>query len=287
MKTVTLSGRNPKLMDNPHVFDQVNKDTDFILVDDCAQYLPMGLFYDLITSDMTVNPKNNKSFTIPFADSPKFAFSTNFVPSDFDSSSVARSLYIVFSDYYHEKSSQNDYRESWRIADDFGGDLFSNSYTEEQWNADINVLLQCIRFYLSLVDTNIKILPPMENILRRKYLQDMGANFQDWAEMYFAEGSENLNTFIIRKQAFDSFRAYANNQSMSMQTFSKKLQAFCEVTPYIAELNPQVYQNRQGRIMKYFDKVQHEMIYVRTVAEPVKPEPEQQELDFDDDEDFP
>ena len=287
MKTVTLSGRNPKLMDNPHVFDQVNKDTDFILVDDCAQYLPMGLFYDLITSDMTVNPKNNKSFTIPFADSPKFAFSTNFVPSDFDSSSVARSLYIVFSDYYHEKSSQNDYRESRRIADDFGGDLFSNSYTEEQWNADINVLLQCIRFYLSLVDTNIKILPPMENILRRKYLQDMGANFQDWAEMYFAEGSENLNTFIIRKQAFDSFRAYANNQSMSMQTFSKKLQAFCEVTPYIAELNPQEYQNRQGRIMKYFDKVQHEMIYVRTVAEPVKPEPEQQELDFDDDEDFP
>lgn len=57
MKTVKLSGRNPKLMDNPHVFDQVNQHTDFILVDDCDRYLNTGLFYDIITSDMTVNPK--------------------------------------------------------------------------------------------------------------------------------------------------------------------------------------------------------------------------------------
>ncbi|MCS2302762.1 hypothetical protein NXX23_09935 [Bacteroides ovatus] len=39
MKSVKLSGSNPKLMDNPHVFDQVNQHTDFILVDDCDRYL--------------------------------------------------------------------------------------------------------------------------------------------------------------------------------------------------------------------------------------------------------
>ena len=44
-------------MDNPHVFDQVDKSTDFILVDDCAQYLSMGIFYDIITGSLTVNPK--------------------------------------------------------------------------------------------------------------------------------------------------------------------------------------------------------------------------------------
>ena len=288
MKSVTLSGRNPHLMDNPHVFDQVNKDTDLILVDDCAQYLPMGLFYDLITSDMTVNPKNNKSFTIPFSNSPKFAFSTNFVPADFDSSSVARSLYIVFSDYYHEKSSQNDYRESRRISDDFGMDLFSNDYTEEQWNADINVLLQCLQFYLSLVDTNVKILPPMDNILHRKFLQDMGANFQDWAEMYFAKGGEHLDKFVVRKEAFDAFRLYSNNSKITMQSFSKKLKAFCDVTPYIDELNPVELQNSQGRIMKYFNNVQQEVIFIRSVKDPEPETPKEPDLfdasDDDDDE---
>lgn len=44
MKTVKLSGRNPKLMDNPHVFDQVNQHTDFILVDDCDRYLNTACF---------------------------------------------------------------------------------------------------------------------------------------------------------------------------------------------------------------------------------------------------
>lgn len=57
MKTIKLSGRNPKLMDNPHVFDQVDKHTQMLLIDDCDRYLNTSLFYDNITSDMTVNPK--------------------------------------------------------------------------------------------------------------------------------------------------------------------------------------------------------------------------------------
>ena len=64
----------------PNVFDQVNQHTDFILVDDCDRYLNTGLFYDIITSDMTVNPKNNQSFTIPFEESAKLGFTTNYVP---------------------------------------------------------------------------------------------------------------------------------------------------------------------------------------------------------------
>ncbi len=34
MRTVNLSGRNPKLLDNPHVFDQVDKHSDFRSADD-------------------------------------------------------------------------------------------------------------------------------------------------------------------------------------------------------------------------------------------------------------
>lgn len=261
--TVTLSGRNPRLMDNPHVFDQVSRHTDLILVDDCAMALPLNLFFDLITSDMTVNPKNNRSFTIPFALSPKFAFSTNYVPLSVDASSDARSLYIIFSDYYHERTpAANDYRQSRRIADDFGLDLYGDQYTPEQWNADINVLLLCEAFYLSLYDTNIKITPPMDNILRRIRLQQMGDNFQEWAASYFAPGAGHLNRALVRREVFEHFRLYANTQKATMQSFTKKLRAFCDVTPYIRALNPQRLVNRQGRILQWVGDKKEEMIYI-------------------------
>lgn len=160
MKTVKLSGRNPKLMDNPHVFDQVTQDTDLLLVDDCDRYLNLGLFYDNITSDMTVNPKNNHSFTIGFDDSPKLAFTTNYVPTDFDPSSEARSLYMVFSDWYHQKTEENDYYDNRSIRDDFGKTLYAYDYTEEEWNADLNFWLQCCQFYLSVMDSGVKPQPP-------------------------------------------------------------------------------------------------------------------------------
>lgn len=121
-----------------------------LLIDDCDRYLNTSLFYDNITSDMTVNPKNNHSFTIPFNQSPKIAFTTNYVPADFDPSSEARLIYMVFSDYYHQKTEDNDYLESRSIRDDFNKNLYDEAYTEDEWNADINFMMQCCSWYLSL-----------------------------------------------------------------------------------------------------------------------------------------
>lgn len=251
MKTVKLSGRNPKLMDNPHVFDQVTQHTQMLLVDDCDRYLNTGLFYDNITSDMTVNPKNNQSFTIPFEESPKIAFTTNYVPADFDPSSEARLLYMVFSDYYHQKTEDNDYLESRSIRDDFGKDLFNKTYTEEEWNQDLNFILQCVRFYLSVADEPLKLLPPMANIIFRKHKQDMGANFEDWAQVYFHPDSGRLDTFVPRTQAFEDFKQHGGKvQGMTSQKFLRKLESFALLCPWIEELNPAELRNSSGRIIR-------------------------------------
>ena len=268
MKTVKLSGRNPKLMDNPHVFDQVTQHTQMLLLDDCDRYLNTGLFYDNITSDMTVNPKNNQSFTIPFEDSPKIAFTTNYVPADFDPSSSARLIYMVFSDYYHQRTEENDYLETRSIRDDFNKDLYSKAYSEEEWNADLNFFLQCCKFYLSVSNESIKILPPMNNIIKRKFKADMGVNFEDWAGSYFSEESGRLDTFIVREKAFVDFKQATGTNKMTMQGFTKKLKAFAELCPYINELNPDDLCNSQHRIIRRDPDSQSnnpvEMIYLRS-----------------------
>lgn len=248
MKNKPLSGRNPKLMDNPFVFDGVTQDTDMVLVDDCDQYLNLGLFYDNITSDMTVNPKNNHAFTIPFDISPKIAFTTNYVPKDFDPSSEARSLYMVFSDWYHQKTQDNDYRETRTIGDDFGKTLYAHDYSEEEWNNDINFWLQCCRFYLSVMDSGLKPQPPMENIVRRKYKADMGVNFEDWANGYFSLEGGNLDKELERDMVFNNYVRYANVGRITMQSFNRKLKAFCIMCPWIDCLNPKEKQNKFGRI---------------------------------------
>lgn len=278
MKTVKLSGRNPKLMDNPHVFDQVTQHTQMLLIDDCDRYLNTGLFYDNITSDMTVNPKNNQSFTIPFDESPKIAFTTNYVPADFDPSSEARLLYMVFSDYYHQKTEDNDYLETRSIRDDFGKDLFNKTYSEDEWNQDLNFILQCVRFYLSVSQDTVKLLPPMNNIIYRKHKQDMGANFEDWAQVYFSPDAGRLDTFLPRAKVFEDFKANGGRvQGMTPQTFMKKLRAFVLLCPWIEELNPKHLQNSSGRIVRRDEAVPNsspvEMIYMMKKKEDVHPSP--------------
>ena len=266
MRTANLSGRNPKLMENPHVFDQIDQHTDFVLVDDCDRYFPISLFYDNITSGMTVNPKNNKSFFIDFEDSPKYGFTTNYVPRDFDASTNARLLYMVFSDYYHEKTADNDYLESRTIRDDFGRNLMTNDYSEDDWNWDLNFFAQCLQLYLEMAANNIKIQPPMENIIKRKYKADMGASFEDWAYSYFAEEGEHVDQFIQRDMAYDDFLAFSKvaKTHWTMQRFTKALRGFANLCPYIEALNPTDLLNKEGRLLRKVEGQTKEMVFLKT-----------------------
>jgi hypothetical protein len=265
MKSVTLSGRNPKLTDNPHLFDRVTEHIDFLLIDDADIYLNYKFFFDSITGELIVNPKNNKSYEIPFEKSPKFCFTSNHALRNIDTSLSARILYSVFSDYYHEKTDVNDYQEVRKIRDDFGKDLFGDGYTEEEWNADLNFFAQCVRFYLS-VPSPRKINPPMGNVTLRNLLAEMGQTFKDWADAYFShddkgEGS-NINRLIVKEDALNNFMKTTNNKGWTTNKFTKALRAYCRFYGY--KFNPKQFQNSQGRISRKVDSITKDMVYILT-----------------------
>lgn len=272
---VPLPGRNTKLFENQFWAERINRHVDISLFDDIDEYFPIKQLYDTITGDMTINPKNNQSYTLTFAEAPKFAFTTNYVPKEFNGSTVRRSLYVVMSDYYHQRSEENDYNETRTIRDDFNKDLFGTQYTEDEWTADINFIIQCVRFYLSVAPLNIKIEPRMGNIIYRKYLRDMSDNFRDWAEQYFAEGGDHLDRAIIRQDAYEDYKRFSGAGKTTMQGFTKALKGFCFTCGYIDELNPADQCNSGGgtRILKriadpFTGKMKStDMIYLRTVAE--------------------
>lgn len=248
-RTVHMSGRTGDITKNPHWLDEVNQFTQLLQIDDLDEKTPASFFYDSITGSMTVNPKSNRLFTLPFTKSPKIGLTTNYVPSDFDPSSEARMIYMVYSDYYHQQTENNDYLETRSIRDDFGKALYMEDYTESEWNADFNFVLQCEQFYLWLKRQypTLKLQPPMENIKTRKLKLDMGENFEEWAYQYFSEDGEHLDCQLVRTDVFDDFKRYSGVQSIKMKSFSKKLRAFSQICPYIHEMDPEGYRNSQGR----------------------------------------
>ena len=272
---VGLSGRNDHLMDNAHVFDQVTRYTRLVMVDDLSQRVQASQFYDVISGDMTINPKGLQSFTIPYRESPKFAFSTNYVPTDFDPSSDARLLYLTFSDYYHQRTDDNpfEYRETRRIFDDFQKNLFGSEYSWDEWNADFNLLMQCEQFYLSLVGQNVKLQPPMKNILQRKLKADMGEAFEDWATAYFCEDGPNVNHQLIYQNVYQDFLKATAMVAIKPKGFTARLKAFVRLAPWISAMNPADVCNSQGRnVSLSIDPISGErrqtvMLHMRTVAE--------------------
>lgn len=247
---LTMDGRNEKLMDNNHVFSAVKESTEMIFIDDCHIKFDFNRFYSIISEEMTVNPKNKNEIHIPFEDSPKIVFSSNFVPVDNNSSSEGRRFYMVFSDYYHIQSEENDYLENRSIHTDFQRELLDDKYKPEEWNAEINFFMQCLQFYLQVKaeDVNIKIMPPMNNIKQRMRRQQMGGNFEEWAEIYFAEDSGNLDRDIPRKNIQEDYMRFSNVNKITSQSFRQKLEAFCKVNKFV--LNPPDCLHGSGRILK-------------------------------------
>lgn len=275
VERVALSGRNDHLMDNKFLYQNVKPSTRIVEIDDLSQRVQAQSFYDIITGDMTVEEKNISAFILPFEKSPKFAFTTNYVPGDFDPSSDARLLYLTFSDYYHQRTADNQsgYQETRTVRDDFDKDLFGTFYTDDEWNADINFLLQCECFYLSLCQRPVKIQPPLDNILQRKLKADMGETFEDWASAYFAEDGPNVNRQLVRETVYQDFIRDTHLNAVKMKGFTLRLKSFAEWCPWIHALNPIEYRNAQGRnFSKTTDPLsgetkQIEMVHLRTVAE--------------------
>lgn len=245
MKSVVLSGRNPKLTENTHIYDRVTEHTDYVLIDDADPYLNFSYFFDAVTGDMVVNPKNNKSYEIPFKDAPKFCITTNYGLRNVDPSTERRILYCVFSDYYHTKSEKNDFRETRTIKDDIGKNLFLD-YTEDEWNADINFFARCVQAYLTIAQ---KFDPPMENVLMRNLRIEMGDLFKEWADVYFSDEAQNRDKDLRRTEMWLDFCDKTGaGKNWSAKRFGQALKAWCRYNGH--ELNPEERGvNKDGRII--------------------------------------
>lgn len=257
MNTVSLGGRDPKITENKHIYERVTPYTDFLFIDDAAQYLRFDFFFDSITGSMVVNPKNTSSFEIPFEQSPKIGIASNYTLRNIDPSTSRRILYIVFSDWYHAKTENGDYSETRTVFDDFNKNLFFD-YDADEWNSDINFFVECCRFFLS-VPSHIKIEPPLGNVQKRNLITQMGESFKEWADMYFAD---NLDEYLIRNEVMEEFVKTAKPKHITSQSFKRSILSWCQYYGY--SYNPEDAGSINGRIIQKYEGKTVEKIYIAT-----------------------
>lgn len=267
---VTMEGRKKKLTENNHFMERVSSETNILHIDDASRQLDFNTFYTMICGSITINPKNDKSFELDYKDAPNIVFTSNFAPPDGDPSTMRRILPVVYSDYYHIKTDQNNYLETRTIADDFGGrELMGTNYTEDEYNADINFFIDCLQFYLQQLRLGNIIKPPMENVNKRIATQIMGDQFREWADSYFTEENGNLNKLIVKDEAYRDYCNYIgkNGKVGTPTSFKRRMIQYAQFNGYT--FNPVgLNDNKNGRILIYclYNGYKHscEMIYLQT-----------------------
>ena len=263
-----LGGKNKKLTDNAHIFENVTEQTDIIQIDDTDRYFDFSFFYDKITGAIDINEKHVKNKVINYEVAPKFVFTSNFAPPLTDPSTMRRLKLIVLSDWYHQQTDENDYRQTRKVSDDFGHELGGDKYSEEDAMQDINFLIDCLQFYLN---SSEEINAQTDRVKDRVNIQIMGDQFRSWAEVYFSSESGNLDTLVNKKKAFDDFVMESNCRGWSSAKFGKALKSFAAYSHNIQTLNPEEICNSKGRIISKDTLGKScEFVYLQTFGTNVK-----------------
>ena len=200
-KTLIIDGQKKSISEDKHLFGRVLEgDTDFIIIDDMAQHVPIKILFVPITGDMIIEPKFIETYSIPFKQSPKIGFTSNHPLKNIDSSMRRRLYFNGFSSYYHGEDPLRNIPER-SMRTEFGKDLI-DEYTPEEMNKTYNLLAYCLQTYLWFHE---RINPPMEGIEKRNMQHSMGDDFLYWAEDYFSP--DRLDTQVEKNEAYEAFKS--------------------------------------------------------------------------------
>lgn len=264
----TENGRDHNLTKKNHLFADVTSLTDLLIINDVHSYLDLGFFFNYVTDNITVNPKNVAQRTIPFDQAGKLVVTSNFAPTLMDDSTLDRILFSLFSDWYH---SSKDYGSEHRPVHDFGCQLFQD-WDNAEWNEFLNFMSQCCMAYLNLP----KIQAPMNQVMKRHNMREAGDTFIEWANetllpvvnkpifdcyRYYQEDptldgllhfEPSVGTFIIRSNAKELFEKYNGGNKVNMNRFTRQIKSWCELQKL--SVNPDHIAPSSGRVLKTVQK---------------------------------
>jgi hypothetical protein len=208
-----VDGKNFKL-DKNFAFQRVGLDTKIIAIEDVRRNVDFEGFYSIITEGVTVEKKNKDELFIPYKDSPKILFTTNYtIPSTGDHAK-RRQRVFEFSNAFSSKYTPMDH---------FGHKLFDD-WDKDEWNRFYNLMFLAVAFYLH---DGVKDVANGEKLKRKHIRLNFGEEFLDWWDNHIKEKIGKPEPF---KSLYNDFRIENDLEikDYSSKRFRKAIDEACD-----------------------------------------------------------
>lgn len=202
INTERVDGKNFKL-DKNFAFQRVGLDTRLVAIEDTRKNVDFEGFYSIITEGITVEKKNKDELFIPYKDSPKIVFTTNYTIVNSGAHAQRRQRTFEFAPFFGVANTP---------ATHFKHNLFDD-WDRDEWNMFYNYLFQCVQQYLKE-----GILEQQSTLkVKRKHIKlKYGEEFLEWFDSYLEQDARAW------KFIGDLYEEFINSSGSEKKFFSQK-----------------------------------------------------------------
>lgn len=188
INTERVDGKNFKL-DKNFAFQRVGLDTKLVAIEDTRKNVDFEGFYSIITEGITVEKKNKDELFIPYKDSPKIVFTTNYTIINNGAHARRRQKTFEFAGFFGAENTPINH---------FGHNLFDD-WDITEWGLFYNFLFECCKAYLQhgILETGSTLK------VRRKHIRlKYGDEFIEWFDEYVKEEAKDWHPIIQLHEDF-------------------------------------------------------------------------------------
>ena len=227
-----VDGKNFKV-DKSFAFQRVDLDTKIVAIEDVRKNVDFEGFYSIITEGITIEKKNKDEFSIPYKDSPKIIFTTNYTIAGSGGHGKRRQKVFELSNHFSINNSP---------INEYGHRLFDD-WDQDEWNRFYNLMFICVVAYLQSGIPNIE---NSEKIKRKHIRLNFSAEFIDWWDGYIENGAAEWKAFR------DMYAAFLVSNNMEKRDFSQK-RFTAAIIESCDRFNRVLEKRRQGfeRLLEY------------------------------------
>ena len=168
LNMVRVDGKNFKI-DKNFAFQRVDLDTRILAIEDTRRNVDFEGFYSIITEGVTVEKKNKDELFIPYKDSPKVVFTTNYTIPNNGNHAKRRQRVMEFAPTFSSTYTPEDL---------FGHKLFDD-WDIQEWNRFYNLMFDCVQGYLKFGVQNVT---NSDKLIKKQVKNQYGEEFLDFIQ---------------------------------------------------------------------------------------------------------
>ena len=219
--TAKVDGKNYK-SDDKFKWSNVNPSTQIVWIDETNKHFDFKDLFSCLTDGWQVERKHQNKFDIAPEDSPKVVICSNVILETKGSSNKRRQFIVELSDYYSSKiitGNEEPIKEE-------HGTLFSDEWSNTEWNKFYSFMLECLKYYLEHGLCNYERKNVELNLLKQQTCDE----FME----YISDTPPPMNEDIDMKVLFEQFKFnyLGEDSQLKQRTFTNWVKGYCSANNY-------------------------------------------------------